>query len=214
MSLAIPTGLFIFALALFLDLLELSFGRILWFIRTLRFWLYFLLHFGLSCLAAYFIHSKVQDWFILAPVATFLGVAIISNTNVKVAGISIVPIADLFVSIKAKMIDQAGQDKATEIRKAQLVQRLRKLSVEKLEQSCSAALLGAHKTPDYIQSVLAKSKAGNNGTDYQKYSLISVLIDVNLAFVEQNIDTWEKEPRQIGLLLRELRSRLPNSRLQ
>ncbi len=73
----------ILLLTLFVDVLELSFARILWFIKTLRFWLYFVLHYGLSILAAYFLHAKLTEWYILAPAATFLGVGVISNTNVN-----------------------------------------------------------------------------------------------------------------------------------
>jgi hypothetical protein len=194
LSLVIPTGAAIFALTIFLDLLEMSFGRILWFMRTLRFWLYFVLHFGISCLAAYLIHSKVTDWYLLALVSTFLGVAIISNTNVKVAGIPLVPIADLFVSIKAKMIDQAGQDKATVLRKAQLVERLQKLGTTKLEAKCSTALIAVGWTPDRIRKRIEKAKgSGKQTATYQENSLIGLLLDTNLDLVEQSIDKWEME---------------------
>jgi hypothetical protein len=194
MSLVVSVGIAVFGLTLFLDVLEMSFGRILWFIKTLRFWLYFTLHFLMSCLAAYLIHSKIPDWFLLAPAATFLGVAIISNTNIKLAGFSLVPVADMFVSIKTKMIDQAGQDKATEIRKAQLIQRLRKLNVKKLEDACSAALIAAKQPPDRIQGKVDKARdAAKSNQDYLKNILIDTLLKANLPFVEANIELWEKE---------------------
>src|SRR2546425_10778165 len=88
----------------------------LWFVRTLRFWLYFVLHFGLSCLVAYLLSSTVSQWFLLGPLATFLGVAVISNTDVRVAGQSLVPIAQLFLSIKAKMFEQAAEEKGNQVR--------------------------------------------------------------------------------------------------
>jgi hypothetical protein len=195
LSLVTSTGVFIFALTLFLDLLELSFGRILWFIRTLRFWLYFILHFGISSFAAYLIHSKLPEWYLLAPAATFLGVAIISNMNVKLAGNSLVPVADFFVSIKSKMIEQAAQDKATNIRRAQLVERLRKLGPVKLEEACSAALMAARWTPERVQAKVMKARKAREqgGTTYQNNVLIDVLLDANLDLVEQSIDKWEKE---------------------
>jgi len=193
MSLVVPAGSAIFGLTLFLDLLEMSFGRILWFMRTLRFWLYFTLHFLISCLAAYLVHSKIPDWFLLAPAATFLGVAIISNTNIKLAGFSLVPIADMFVSIKTKMIEQAGQDKGTVIRKAQLIQKLRKLDVKKIEDACTAALIAAQQPPDKVQAKIDRARAASKGDqDYLKNILIDMLLKANLPFVEQNIETWEK----------------------
>jgi len=198
MNLVVPTGFAIFGLTLFFDLLEMSFARILWFMRTLRFWLYFTLHFGISCLAAYLLHSKIPDWYLLAPLATFLGVAIVSNTNIKLAGLSLVPIADLFVSIKTKMIDQAGQAKALELRKAQLVQRLRKLNYETLKDACEAALVAAdkpaHEVQAKIQIALTDCKGNQN---CHKNSLIRMLLKANLAFVEENIKTWEQGDLQL-----------------
>jgi len=195
MCLVFATGVSIFLLTLFLDLLEMSFGRILWFMKTLRFWLYFILHFGISCLSAYLIHSKLTDWYLLAFVSTFLGVAIISNTNVKIAGISIVPVADLFVSIKTKMTAQAAEDKATVLMKAQLVGRLRRLSLAKLEEACYAALIAAGWQAERVQRKLEYiEETGKNKPDYQKNLLVDLLLAVNMDFVEQSIDKWEKNP--------------------
>jgi hypothetical protein len=192
MSPAVPTGLAIFLLTLFFDLLEMSFGRILWFMRTIRFWLYFILHLLISSLAAYLLHAKISDWYLLAPVATVLGVAVISNTNIKLAGFSLVPIADLFVSIKTKMIEQAGEDKALELRRAQLIQRLRNLCPKKLEDACSAALLAAKKKPDQIKAMMDKARTASNGSDdHFKNFLMGMLLKSNVAFVEENIQTWE-----------------------
>jgi hypothetical protein len=197
LSLVVSTGAFIFVLTLFLDLLELSFGRILWFMGTLRFWLYFVLHFGISSLAAYLIHTKVPDWFVLAPVATILGVSTLSNTNVKIAGNSLLPVADFFVSIKSKMIEQAAQDKATNIRRGQLVERLRKLGSSKLEEACSAALMAARWAPEKVEARLAKAREAceQGGVSYQNNVLVGTLLDANLDFVEQSIDEWEKSIR-------------------
>src|SRR5947209_11844173 len=105
----------------------------LWFVRTLRFWLYFVLHFGLSCLVAYLLSSTVSQWFLLGPLATFLGVAVISNTDVKVAGQSLVPIAQLFLSIKAKMFEQAAEEKGNQVLRAELIERLQRLPVVEVE---------------------------------------------------------------------------------
>jgi hypothetical protein len=106
----------------------------------------------------------------------------------------LVPIADLFVSIKAKMIDQAGQDKATVLRKAQLVERLRKLGITKLEAKCSAALIAVGWTPDRISKKMEKAMgSGKQSTTYQENSLIGLLLDTNLDLVEQSIDKWEME---------------------
>jgi hypothetical protein len=56
------TAALLLFITLFLDVLELSFGRILWFIRTLRFWLYFVLHFALAAFAAFLIRNQITEW--------------------------------------------------------------------------------------------------------------------------------------------------------
>jgi hypothetical protein len=194
MSPVLPVGIAIIVLTLFLDLLEMSYQRILWFMKTLRFWLYFTLHVGLSCLAAYFLRSKISEWYLLAAAATFLGAAVISNTNIQLAGFSLLPIADLFVSIKTKMIDQAGQDKGTVLRKAYLIQRLRKLDANKLGEASSSALLAAGQPASKVQAKLAKARAvGGGNQEYLKNILIDMLLKANLTFAEENIDKWEKE---------------------
>jgi hypothetical protein len=138
------------------------------------------------------LHAKISDWYLLAPVATVLGVAVVSNTNIKLAGFSLVPIADLFVSIKTKMIEQAGEDKALELRRAQLIQRLRKLDSKKLEDACSAALLAANKTPDQIKVRIDRARTASKGNEgHFKNFLMGMLLKSNVAFVEENIQTWE-----------------------
>jgi hypothetical protein len=194
MSPVLPVGIAIIVLTLFLDLLEMSYQRILWFMKTLRFWLYFTLHVGLSCLAAYFLRSKISEWYLLAPAATFLGAAVISNTNIQLAGFSLLPIADLFVSIKTKMIDQAGQDKGTVLRKAYLIQRLRKLDANKLGEASSSALLAGGQPASKVEAKLAKARSvGGGNQEYLKNILIDMLLNANLTFAEENIDKWEKE---------------------
>src|SRR5258708_832596 len=189
----LQTGLFIFALTFFLDLLDMSFGRVVWFMKTLRFWLYFLLHFGVSCLAGYLIHSKLPEWYLLGPAATFLGVAVISNTNIKIAGFPLIPIADMFLSVKAKVLEQAAQDKANEVIKAQLVQRLRRLPVKKLEQEVVAVLIAAKYKENQIQESLNTArKLAKGSDDYATIALVRILLKTNQGYVEQNITIWER----------------------
>lgn len=188
------TGVFIFFLTLFLDLLELSFARILWFMRTLRFWLYFVLHFGLSCLAAYIIHRQIPSWYLLGPAGTFLGVSVLSNLDVRVAGYSFVPIAEFFVSIKAKMFEQAAEDKARQVVKARLVERVDGLSLERIEAAHRAALIGTGRDPQKVQRTIDKAKvSAKKNEQYYKAILISQLVKANLSYVEDNIDAWEQE---------------------
>jgi hypothetical protein len=184
-----PAGLFIFGLSLFLDLLELSFGRILWFIRTLRFWLYFILHFGISCLAAYLIRSKIDEWYLLAPAGTFLGVSVISNTNIKIGGQSLVPIADLFQSIRAKMLEQAGTDKAERTSRAALAARLRSLQVAQLE-NIYRDILAARGKADLSEDRIRDARSGAS-PDSLKTKLISLILKADSAYVAQNIDKWD-----------------------
>lgn len=187
------TALAVFLLTFFLDLLELSFGRILWFIRTLRFWLYFILHFGLSCLAAYLLSEAVPAWYLLAPLATFLGVAVVSNTDVKVAGYSLVPIAQLFTSVKARMFEQAAEDKARAVAGAQLVERLHSLPVGRIEAGHRAALLAIGRRPERVHTKIQKARQKAGGDDeYYKSILIAQLVRANRDYAEQNITAWEQ----------------------
>jgi hypothetical protein len=187
----VPVGVFIFVLSFFLDVLELSFGRVLWFVRTLRFWLYFFLHFGISCLAAYLLHSKIDHWFLLAPAGTFLGVSVISNTNIKIGGQSLVPIADLFQSIRAKMLEQAGNDKAEQAEKANLAARLRKLPVNHLENAYRD-LLAADQNPERVEARLRKARyrAKGNEESYRS-SVIAYLLRANPTYIAKNIEKWD-----------------------
>jgi hypothetical protein len=192
---SLTTGLAIFLLTFFLDLLELSYARILWFVRTLRFWLYFLLHFGLSSLAAYLLYGNISQWYLLAPVSTFLGVAVISNINIKIAGYSLVPISDLFVSIKGRMFEQAAEDKAREAAKAHLVERLQRLSVKKVEDACRAGLLGARQKPEKVKERMAAARKKAAGDDtFYKSILISELIKAAYDFAEKHVKDWEQSP--------------------
>ena len=186
----ISIGLCILALTLFLDLLELSFGRILWFMRTLRFWLYFLLHLSLSFLAAYLIHTEVDQWYLLAPAATFLGVGVISNTNIKIAGYSLVPIADLFTSVKGKMFEQAAEDKAAEVDKAKLIERLQKLPTSKIEAAYFAGLEGAGKknVAEQLENLRKTCRGDDNRL---RSAMASRLVKVNRRYAEEKINDWE-----------------------
>ena len=185
------TGLLVFVLTAFLDALELSFARMLWFVRTLRFWLYFILHFGLSCLVAYLLSSRVSEWFLLGPLATFLGVAVISNTDIKVAGQSLVPISQLFLSIKAKMFEQAAEEKRNQVLRAELIERLQRLPFVKVEAVHRAGLMGAGQ--DAQRKVDDALKRTRIKDEKYKSILISQLIKVNLPYVKQNIAAWERD---------------------
>jgi hypothetical protein len=189
MHAVLPTGVSIFGLSLFLDLLDLSFGRVVWVLRTLRFWLYFILHFGISCLAAYLIHTKVTDWFLLAPAATFLGVSIISNTNIKIAGQSLVPIADAFQTIRAKMLEQAANEKLDQAARATLASRLRKLTVPRLEQIYRDIMVG-----NVALGEAHLNKARNKNEESHKASLIGYVLKANVPYVEQHIEEWDSGP--------------------
>jgi hypothetical protein len=191
MRAVLPTGLFIFGVSFFLDLLDLSFGRVLWFIRTLRFWLYFILHFGISCLAAYLMHSQVPEWYLLAPAAVFLGVGVIANTNVKIGGQSLVPIADLFQGIRAKMLEQAANEIVEQAHRATLASRLRKLDLPKLEEIYRNIMAASGKNR-LGETVLDKARArarGNDGSN--KADLIGYILKANVPYVEQHVDEWD-----------------------
>lgn len=193
LSQLLATGVAILLLTLFLDLLDLSYGRMLWFVRTLRYWLYFILHFGLSCLAAYLLRNQISNWYILAPAATFLAIAVVSNVDVKLGGYSLVPISQLFLSIKSKMSEQAAQDKANEVVKAQLIERLLKLDVAKIEPAHRAALLAAGCKAETVQAKVHRAhKVAKDNAEYFKSILITQLVGANLGYVESNISAWEQ----------------------
>lgn len=184
----LKVGVSVFLLTFFLDLIDLSFGRILWFIKTLRFWLYFILHFGISCLVAHLLHNQITDWYLLAPVATLLGVAVFSNTNIKIAGLSLVPVADLFLDIKAKMAQQAADDKANELVKAQLIDDLRALPLKKLEEMAATAMTAKNIKPEKIQKRMERARKTAQGEEqFVKIALIGLLIKANLPYAQEEM---------------------------
>jgi len=179
-------------LTFFFDLLEMSFAQILWFMRTLRFWLYFVLHLILSGLAALLLFKQIDTWYLLALLSTALGVGVISNTNVKIAGFSLLPIADQFVSIKAKMFEQAANERIEEVSKAQLAERLQKLPLAKVEEAYRAGMLAVWKDAEKVKArmEMARKKAPKD-VDYESL-LVGQLINSSKTFVESRIGEWEK----------------------
>lgn len=185
-------GIVIALATLFLDLLELAFARILGFIITLRFALYFILHCIVSAAACFALHTVISPWYTLALVGTFLGVGVLSNSDVKVAGQDLVPLATLFKEFKAKMIEQAGEDKGKKLEdkqeRAALTSRLRGLPLLQLRGSCGDALQGAKWKNKRIQAVLAKVK----GTEDEARALAELMLEHNLEYVKAQIGAWEK----------------------
>ena len=184
-----PDAPYILALTAFLDAVELSFGRILWFARTFRFWLYFVLHYALSCLASYILAYRLPTWYLLGFVGTFLGVGVISNADIKVGGQSLVPIGQLFTALKARMIEQAAEDKAAEVARAILVERLQRLGRSTLEAAFRATSLAAGTDPAKIEDDL-RSISKRSDTFINDF-LINKVVKINQRFAEQRIATWE-----------------------
>lgn len=183
-------------LTFFLDLLDLAFARIVGFVFTLRFSLYFILHCFVSFLACYLLHTAISQWYLLSIAGTFLGVGVLSNSDVKIGGANLVPIATLFKEIKAKMVEQAGDDKAQEILSrqavAELTGRIRKLPVEDVRGYASDALTGAKWSQRKIEAAM-KSTAS---TGDEKRALADLILRNNFEFAKNNIDKWEKASPQ------------------
>ena len=184
-----PDALYILLLTAFLDAIDLSFGRILWFARTIRFWLYFILHYALSCLSSYLLVEKIPAWYLLGFVGTFVGVGVISNADIKVGGQSLVPVGQLFTALKAKMIEQAAEDKAAEVVRAVLIERLQRLDISRIQAAFRATCLAANIGPDKIDSMLETVR--NRPEPYAKDFLIQKVIKTNQRFAEQRIADWE-----------------------
>ncbi len=197
MNAALPeplrTAVVIFFLTLFLDILDLSFARILWFAKTLRFWLFFILHFGLSCLAAYLLHDLISQWYLLGFFGTFLGVAVLSNSDIKIAGYSLLPVAQMFLQLKAKMLEQAADDKATAVARAQLVEGLQKLPVGELERLHGAALVAAGFAAQRVQALMEKANRRCRGEELCiKRALIAKLLRVNYEYARHAFEHNEQ----------------------
>jgi hypothetical protein len=181
-----------FLATLFLDVLELAFARILSFVRTLRFLLYFILHLIISGLACYFLRSAINEWPLLVLAGTFLGVGVLSNSDIKIAGANLIPLATLFKDIKAKMVEQAAEEKAAEIIRreefALLTSRLRALPTGLLEGYCLDALLGAGWDANKSHKAREKLKSRD---DYN-WALSKLMLDNNFAFAKSQISKWEE----------------------
>lgn len=183
-----PLGLWILLLTLFLDALDLSFARILWFLKTLRFWLYFALHFGLSCLSSYLLAEKVQPWWLLGIVGTFLGVAVLSNADIKIGGLNLIPIAQRFGELKNAITAQAAQDKAEQLERALLIERLQRVPTERLEAAFGAAALAAKQSPDQIEAVLLRAR--QLPKDSRRRRLIHELVRIDQRYATEQVAKW------------------------
>ena len=185
-------GIVIVLATLFLDLLELAFAKIVAFVLTLRFLLYFVLHCIVSVAACFALHSAISQWYVLALVGTFLGVGILSNSDVKIAGQDLVPLGTLFREIKAKMIEQAGEEKAAKLQNKQdtaaLTGRLRVLPLQELRGYCGDALQGARWKHEKIQSRLTRLA----GTPDEPRALAALMLSHNLEYVKAQIEAWER----------------------
>lgn len=180
---------------LFLDLLDLAFGRAVSIIWTLRFFLYYTLHLIVSLLACVLLypavsqlHFAVPQWLLLGLAGSFLGVGVVSNSDVKIAGADLAPLGTIFREIKAKMVVQAADDKSDRIEIAELTGRLRNLTPAKLRGHCGDALTGSKWKNDKIQVVLQEATRSGD----ESRALAELMLRHNLGFVRKKIGDWEK----------------------
>jgi hypothetical protein len=121
-------------------------------------------------------------------------VGVIANTNVKIGGQSLVPIADLFQRIRANMLEQAANEKGDQAYRANLASRLRKLNLPKLEEIYRNIMAAAGKIKQG-EAVLDNARAGARGNvDFNKADLIGHILKGNVPYVEQHIDEWDPPP--------------------
>lgn len=174
------------AATLFVDLLDLAFARILFFVVTFRFLLYFVLHLVVSGLACFLLHTSVTQWYLLGLLGTLLGVGVFSNSDVKIGGANLLPLATLFQDIKAKMTAQAAEEKSNKILRADLADQLRSLQASDLERLCRSALTGVGWNVTRIQKACAKAASSGDTS----LALAQLMIDNNLDYVIKNIGSW------------------------
>jgi hypothetical protein len=184
-------GMVILLTTFFLDLIELAFAKIASFVLTLRFVLYFILHCIVSAAACFLLKDAISQWYLLALAGTFLGVGVLSNSDIKIAGQDLVPLATLFRQIKAKMMEQAADEKAEELEdiqvRAALAGRLRLLPLSKLRGYCGDALQGAKWNVGKVEAELRKAAA----SDEESRALIELMLTNNPRFVKAQIESWE-----------------------
>jgi hypothetical protein len=179
-----PTTGALIGTALFLDALELSFAQILWVFKTLRFWLYFVLHLGLCALTAFLLRDKVPSWFLLAPLSAFLAMAVVSNTDIKLAGQSLLPIATLFSDIKSKMFEQAAKNKADMLERAELIERLLRIDISVIREKHTAGLMAAGRSAEHVQAAADKAQRNAKSTQAEKLVLIEQLLKANFDYAK------------------------------
>lgn len=195
---AVWTCLSILLLTFFLDATELAYSNLLFFCRTLRFWLFFLAHFGLSIAVAFAIHRKSAQmpWYELAPMAAFLGVGLFAKTNIEIAGRSLAPIGKMFAGLKAKMLEQAGQAKADELYLARLIQQMTGIALEEIEVAHLAGLMAAGLSA--VEAQERQKQAKSASPDLRNYQLVLIgqFIQYNRAYAEDCVKKRGKKKQQ------------------
>lgn len=184
------TCLSIVLLTFLSDVTELAFSNLIFFIRTLRFWLYFLAHSGLSFLAAYILHRThtINQWYLLAVAATFLGAGLVARTNVEIAGLSLAPIGKIFAALKAKMLEQAAEVKFERIYLGRLVEKLQQgFTVKVIESLHRAGLMAVPVKVEQIQEMQNEARSRSSDDESYKSLLIEQLIKKNRGYAEDCI---------------------------
>jgi hypothetical protein len=194
-------GLLILALTLYVEMLELLLERMGYFIRSPLFWFGLGLRYAVCCLTAYLLYQKIPEWFLVVPLSVFLGIGAISNTNVTIAGVSLIPIASFFADVRSKMKAQAAEYKFDRMRReaeqkdqrqsrAHLAERLQRLPADKLKDYHRTCLLEVLGERGYrkAEKVLRRAKPEETVA-----LLAHQLVTLDWPCVEKRIAAWEKE---------------------
>ena len=184
------TALCILVLTFLSDVTELAFANLEFFIRTLRFWLYFLAHFAFSCLAAIVLHlkllpNKMDHWYVAAPVSVFMGVGLFARTNIEIAGMKIAPIGKGFTALKEKMLEQAAEEKADRLYRGKLIGQLEEQSVEVIESRHKIGLMAAKVSVEQVEVMREKARSKSRDEKAYKSMLVEQVLNKNRAYVEE-----------------------------
>ncbi len=146
------------------DLIELWVrGRHFKFFCTSDFWIYLLVHVGLSILATIVLAKSFNTAWLIGLLAAISNEMVLSNANITFGTANILPLLEIFKKLRAGMEQKI--DAISKSATRELIEKLSKLPLATLEAKLTTLLIQSGKQPKEIIQQLADLKATCAGND-------------------------------------------------
>jgi hypothetical protein len=164
-------------------------------IWSLIFLTYTVCHMVLGAAAVYFVGGTIQTPWLNALAATVATEAIISNADIKVGQATLLPLADVFRHLRAKMTEEITSKEEAGL--IALQERLStKVRVDVLENAVRSQFIKKYGLEEATNRIAAiqTSAAGNNPTLRSAYAWELLLASpASRKFVRKQLRKWESE---------------------